>query len=208
MAKNTESKGISENFVLILAVVAVIVSIIGFSITYNSYMNQLTGYAVANGTVNVSVTGAALINFTTNNVNFGSGIAAVSTSPAYLYTNGTIVNGNGWTPVASPFVVENIGNVNVSLAISFRNTTAEFIGGSSPEFKYNISNKEATACQATAGFNLNTWYDASTTPNNICDKFQFYDSSDEIYINLWLKIPSDSYTGALSNMAILTYNAA
>ena len=56
----------SDNFLLVVAVVAVVVSIVGISVTYDSitsFQNMLTGFAVETGFVNVTLTSSATMLF-------------------------------------------------------------------------------------------------------------------------------------------------
>lgn len=200
----------TDKLLVWIAVIAVIISIAGVFITYNSVsliQNVLTGRATDSGTVNLTVQTSALINFTTDNINWGSGLVDAGKTYAVLATNGTVTDGN-WTSVSDPFIVENIGNVNVTIAISFSNDADDFLGGTSPEYKYNITNSEAGACDVGAtGFTLGSWVEASTGSTDVCDSFAFADALDEMQIDIYLKVPSDSLTGSRGSVVTLTYDA-
>ena len=199
-----EGKGL-----LILGVVAVIVVLVAVGI--NLGIIPLTGHATTAGTVNVSVDTLASVNFTVNNLNFGSGSVTAGYDAAYLYSNGTVTSGS-WVEntVTSGFLVENIGNVNATLNISFSNTAATMLGGLSPELKYNVTDKagETGACNGSAGFTMGAWTDAITTQTKICDRFMNADGTDEISIGIMMRIPSDSYTDARGNTVTITYSQA
>ncbi len=201
----------TDKVLVYIAVIAVIISVTGVFITYNSVsliQNILTGRATDTGTVNLSVQTSAAINFTTDNINWGSGVVDSGADSAQLCTNnGTVVDGN-WTPVSDPFVVEHIGNVNVTLNINFSNDADSFLGGTSPSYQYNITNKEDGACDVGAtGFTLNTWEDASTTAADICDVFGKDAGADEIEIDICLTVPSDSLTGSRGSVITMTAEA-
>jgi hypothetical protein len=121
---------------------------------------------------------------------------------------GTVTGGN-WT-AASGLILQNIGNVNVSLNLTGTKTAAQFLGGTNPVYQWNISNVEANSClNATGGtdfLNLNTFHNVNITIGNAgyCRIFQFIDSADSIRIDFNLTVPSDSQTGALSDTITAT----
>ena len=192
---------------LVVALLAVVFIIVAIGISFN--ILPLTGYVTTTGTVNVSVDTLASVNFTVNNLNFGSGAVTAGQDAAYLYSNGTVTGGT-WTPdtVTSGFLVENIGNVNTTLNISFSDTAATMIGGNSPALQYKVTDKsgETGACDVGAsGFTLGEYTDALTAQTRICDVFNNAAALDEISIDIYIKIPSDSYTDARGNVVTVTY---
>ncbi len=102
---------------------------------------NLTGKVTDTGVINITIESTASINFTTDFIDFGSGQVDAGQSSATIDTISVSSNGN-WTSPASNFVIENIGNVNVSLNLSFGKTAAQFLGGTSPSYKYNFTNVE------------------------------------------------------------------
>lgn len=189
----------SDNFLLAVAVIAVAVSIIGAGVTYNSVsiiQSMLTGYATQ-GTINLTVASSASINFTTDNINWGSGAITQGAANATLNTAGGAnnVTGGNFTGNTAGFVVENIGNVNVSFSLMTGKNASVLLGGTGPVYQYNVSNIEADSCVASAGFTLGTFYDVNTTATAgtlVCDKFQPQDGSDTLRIDVKLVIPSDT----------------
>ena len=200
----------TENLLLVVAVIAVIVSVIGAGLTYDSVTTLrqwITGFATDAGTINLSVGSQALINFTTNNIDWGAGNVTEGMSQALLSTaDGTNANGT-WGSVSQGLVVENIGNQNVTLNVTFGKTADDFIGGTNPSYQYNITNSEADSCTANAGFNLDTWNESTTITTAVCDDFHYGQGEDEITIDIKLVIPQDSDTGALGDTVTLTYEA-
>ncbi len=213
----------SDNILLIVAVIAVVISIIGTAITYNyltSFRNKLTGFATSTGTVNLSVESAASINFTTSNINWGSGRVNAGQNNATLNTAGganNVTNGN-WTGNTAGFVVENIGNVNVTFDLKTGKTAAQLVGGSAgggPQYQYNVTNQEVGSCRNSTGgttlkINLGTFYNVNTTDpgTRICDIFPYDSNNDTIRIDVRLVIPSDSLTGTLSDTFTVTFAEA
>ena len=195
----------SDNFVMVLAVAAVIVSAIGAGISYSSFTNQeswFTGYVTDSGTVNLTVITTASINFTTDNINFGVGRVDAGAPNATLVTTGRNNTGGNWTNVTQGFVLENIGNLNVSISIYTGKDADTFLGGTNPEYQFNVTNVEIGSCIPWAGFNLGEWYDANTTdPGTFaCSNFSYVDAGDELRIDMRLVVPSDSLTGDLGDI--------
>lgn len=196
----------NDNMLIAVAVIAVIVSVIGAGITYNSVMtfrNIITG-RVTEGVVNLTVETNAALNFTTDSVEFGSGRIDDGESHATLDTSaGTVSNGN-WTANSDGFVVENIGNVNISLSIN-ASTPAEFIGGSSPTYAWNVTNSEADSCINST--ELGVFNNFSGEYQSICDIFKSDNNNDEIRIDLLIAIPTDSKTGLLQDTIYTQFSA-
>ncbi|HOW37013.1 MAG TPA: hypothetical protein PLK34_02090 [Candidatus Pacearchaeota archaeon] len=202
-----------DNLVLFIASFAVFLSALGAGLTYynvNQYReNWFTGFALQSGDINLTVETAAAINFTVDSINWGSGMVDSGQSSATLNTccGGSVVNGN-WTAVSQGFEVVNLGNVNLTLLLKTGKTAATFLGGTAvtPDYEFNVTNKEADACNGTDVFNLNTFYDVNTTGDGtkVCDLFTSAEGRDEIRIDIKLVIPSDSLTGARSDTMTAT----
>ncbi len=206
----------NEKIVLVLALVAFLISGIAFSATYYSlahFKEQiLTGYATSTGTVNITVTSQVAINFTTNNINWGSGAVNPGATIAVLSTAtplATAVINGSWNNITQGFILQNIGNDDVNLTLSSGKNSSQFIGGTAgggPSYQYNVSNSKASSCQNTTVFNLGQWYDLnSTSPGtNICMNFSFVSTKNQIRIDIKLGVPSDSVTGNLSDTITAT----
>jgi hypothetical protein len=206
----------SDNLLLIIAVIAVTVSIMGAGLTYNylnSFRNKLTGFATT-GIVNLSVESVMSINFTTSIINWGSGRVNDGQANATLDTSRSgstnVTNGN-WTGNTAGFVVENIGNKNVTMNISFGKDAAGLLGGGSPRYQYNVTNNEGIGgcLNSTGGTDdlvLGTFMTANTTITSVCPKFLYDDTRDVIRVDLKLVIPSDSKTGTLTDTITATFS--
>jgi len=170
----------------------------------------VTGFVTDTATVNVTITSTANINFTTDNINFGTGVVSSGGTQAVLDTSaGTTAGGTGFTPNSAGLILQNIGNVNVSVTLE-GSDVATFIGGTSPAYKYNVSNgggAEAGSC--VAGIDQGAWQDVnSTSPGTlICSPLQNLQASDTVRIDIQLTIPKDSKTGALSDTLTATATA-
>ena len=204
----------SGKIFLVLAVIAVVVSLFSVGLLYLSVGNLVTVLsgraATSTGEANLTVETITSINFTTRAINFGSGRVNDGSASAYLDVNaGTVVRGN-WTAVAGALSIQNIGNLNVSLNLSVTKTAATFIGGTSPVYQWNVTNSEASSCVNLSGgsgnnlSHLGVYYNPNTTSANWCPLFQFIDSKDQMNISFNLTVPSDSITGALGDVVTAT----
>ena len=199
----------NDNFLLVVAVVAVAVSLIATGFTYFSIANlvsQISGFATSTAQANLTVESTAAINFTTNFISWGSGRVNPGSSSASLTTLGTNnVTGGNWTlTTAGGLRVENIGTINVSLNITVGKNASNFIGGTNPAYELNITNAEASSCLVST-FTLGSWYTANTTNNILnCGTFQFISGADSIRIDINLTVPETSLTGALTDTITAT----
>jgi len=204
----------TDNVLMTVAVIAVVVSVLGMGITYNYFTtveDWLTGFGVI-GSVNLTVETLAAINFSTTNISFGSGQIDSGQSIATLVSsNGSITNGD-WGAPGNGMVIENIGNLNVTLDIATGLVDVTFIGGSSgggPRYEWNITNGagEADSCTAPGNLTMDTYENVSNVARRICDSFNFQDAQDIVQIDILLAIPDDSLTGALTDTITATFAA-
>ena len=174
----------------------------------SNYVGEMTGRAT--GTVNLSVqprTNYSLpaaydtINWSYGRVTEGESYAILAT------TNGTVENGN-WTAVSNGFIIENDGNVDLQLDISFGKTATNFLGGTSPEYKYNITTNESSSCTAAGGFTLGAWNEVAAGTINVCTNFSFDDEVDEVRVDFLLRIPNDSYIDTRGDSLSISVAAA
>jgi hypothetical protein len=206
----------TDNFLLIVAVIAVAISVLGAGLTYNyltSFRNKLTGFATDTGTVNLSVESTVAINFTTDIINWGSGQVNAGQANATLNTAGgatNVTNGN-WTGNTAGFILRNIGNKNATVNLSFGTDAAGLLGGTSPKYEFNVTDQAGfTSCFNSTGGTGNLGYlglfqTANTTVSVICSSFPYTDTNDTLRIDIKVIIPSDSKTGALSDTITATF---
>ncbi len=192
-----------------MAIAAILASTFAMFGVYRSsrdLFNTLSGKATI-GEANVTVETVALVNFTTGSINWGSGRVSAGSDAASLNTFATNnVTGGNWTlQTAGGLRLQNQGNVNVTLNLSGTKTAAQFIGGTNPVYKWNISNVESNSCLNSSGgtgsMALYTFYDVNTTATaQFCGRFQYVDTADTIRIDFNLTVPSDSLTGTLNDL--------
>ena len=160
----------------------------------------ITGNAVANGSINVTINSSVSLNFTTSEVNWGTGAVDSETLWATIDTVGNVENGT-WSALSGGLVIRNAGNVNLTLNLSMGKNASTFIGGTGESYEYNVSNVDAGACIPPGGFSLDTYYDAGTN-TLICD---YFEPNESIRVDLKLVIPFDSSQGILSDVATISY---
>jgi len=196
------------NLFFFLSLVIFISSAVFLIGTYSSLikLSKFTGGAVDSSVINLTIEESVLINFTVDNINWGIGFVFGNASYSFVDTLGNVVNGT-WDPVSSGFVIENIGNLNLSLNFSTGKNAESFIGGTAPSYKYRISNIESGACIPPSGFNLDEFYEilSPDTSTQICESFLIGKS---IVFDLSLTIPSNSLIGNLSDEISISFEQA
>ncbi len=215
----------SDNTLMAIALVAVIVSALGAGFTYYTISDfkesWLSGFATF-GTVNLSVESSVTINFTTDIINFGSGLVFSNNTNATLDTSRgpTNVSGGNWTLQNRGYIViENLGNNNVSLDLMSDMAAAAFLGGTGPQFQFNVSSLETNACTNTSdgGINMSngayirdTFVDVNTSApgERVCDRLSYADTRDTVRVDVKLVVPYDGATGARGARLTATVAAA
>ena len=195
----------SENFMLTVAIITMLISALSLGFTYfsvNSFkQNILTGYTITtNGTIYINITSQESFNLSTATINWGVGRVNASDVQAFLDTSqNSVVNGT-WTPVSSGFVLENTGNVNLSISIKSGKVASTFIGGTNPVYQMNVTSNEASSCINVTGYNLSFYVDVNNTGGwSVCSNLSYIDTADTIKVDVRLIVPYNSITGNLSD---------
>ena len=209
----------NSKVITFLALIALTASIFSIGLVFNStktLFNVISGYATSTGEANLTIETVVAVNFTNAHINWGSGRVNNGAPNATLETTegtGSVVNGN-WTRVDTGLILENIGNLNVTLNMSGTKTAAQMIGGTGPQynwlFNFNTGENAATclnASGASIGFSDN-YASVNTTSAEICRFFGFGNSNDALLIDFQVVVPSDSFTGALGDTITATAFAA
>ena len=104
--------------------------------------------------------------------------------------------------------MSNNGKVYVCLNLSGTKTAAQFIGGTSPVYRWNVTVLEVNSCLNATGGTGNLPYgffaNVNTSQQQFCNNFSFVNSADAIVIQFNLTVPADSSTGALSDTITAT----
>ncbi len=170
---------------------------------------RFTGYAVTNnetGVVNVTIQTSAALNFTTDLLDFGAGTITPG-SRALVWTNGTAV---AWTPaVANPtgqLVLENIGNVNLSVTLQTNKTAVDFLGGTDPGFGAQVADDPNAIGSCTGNQTFASYAPINETAQLACQSLGYAPNQDTVDINFFINI-SDNAIGAktVGIVAIGTY---
>ena len=171
---------------------------------------EITGYAVTaneTGVVDVTITTSAALNFSTAILDFGSGAVNTGEPGATIDSESTVTDGT-WGVTSGELVLENIGNVNVSLTLSTNKTVDDFIGGTSPTFKAKTSDKAGNtgACSGAVETFDGSYIEINQTLQIACSTLEFDVDRDEINIDFELFIPNDaSGSKTIGIVAIGTY---
>ena len=205
-AKNTNKQ--ASKFLYYFAIALLIVSLAVFFVNVDKFF-RITGKATSTGTANLTIESITNINFTTNNINWGSGAVTAGQANATLDTAkgaNNVTRGN-WTGNTAGLVVENIGNQNVTLLIKAGLNAATLLGGTNPSYMFNFSNPEANSCTFNSSTTAGTYYTANNTDRQVCDTFDINQNSDTLRIDMQLVIPSNSKTGAIGDIITVTATA-
>lgn len=199
---------LSNKTLSMLLVAAIAVSLFGTLFSLNKLSTlSTTGYATqVNATAQVQINASTSIVFLVSSINWGSGRVNSSFTNCSMYTDGMANNDGCWgfATVSSPLVIENDGNVNVTLQLATNATATTFIGGSSgggPKFMYKIADNESSSCTSaapTAYTDVNTTYPGTT----ICAPLAFDNTKDTVKINVYVNIPDDAVTTTATRVAI------
>lgn len=203
----------SDSVLVTVAIIAVLASLAGLVTNYysTSNLNNLfTGYATEEGTVNVTINSTTSVEIISANgtegksLDWGSG-SVETDGYAYLISNGTISGGSWEAIINEGFIIENKGNTNVTLNVSSNVNAETFIGGTNPQFEFNVTNNETGSCTGTL---LGTYTSFTTADAQLCTLFQAGGSIDSIRMDILLGIPNDANPGDKVATVYLDYEAA
>jgi hypothetical protein len=190
---------ISNNFLALLVVVAIVVVLAGFMMP-----TKITGNAGNEGTLTGTLGQTTAINFTNDTINFGT-IQVPGLAPSCQVDTESNTNCSGATAPTNGFVVENTGNVDVSLQLATGKNAADLLGGTGPVYQWKVSDKEAGSCVGAANAYVNV---NKTSPGTeICSNFTAYSTRDALNINVLLVIGSDVSPGAKTDTFTATATA-
>lgn len=208
---------ISNKTLAFLVFVAILVSLFGTFLSLNKLKyigpaQPITGMGTTPaGNATLTVVTLSELNFTDKSVAWGAGyvntsggytVCKLNTTDAYPPASGCA----NFTQETTGLIIENDGNTNLTIQLS-SNVSAgtDFIGGTNPAFRYNVSNNENFACLNVSGnehpwdFNANeSFKDVNTTGAGtiVCPRLQYTDANDSLKIHLHVEIPYDAPAAA------------
>jgi hypothetical protein len=216
----------SDGLLLVLAIIAVLVSLAGFLISMS--VGGITGNQINPidyGYVNVTVQSTVAIRMNVTTINFGAGaitpgqvvILESNTTPDGLggSFNRTNVTKGGDGKVIGGLIIENYGNGPVSLALASNKDANAFIcGGDSscqthttpPQFQLMWQNNFSGSC-STPAWTEKAWNNAPTSSTPICTAFNQATNGNRLEINARLRL-NDKTPGGATKGAIITFTAS
>lgn len=220
---------ISNNLIAGLLIVAIVISGLGMLAFVNIPPITLTGAATETGYANLSISGLVSITMVRNASDFGNGTLAGADQLIHTqqdnapttFDDGSEGNDTHYGSCASPsdedncvypFVVENSGNVNVSINLSADNEASTWIkSGAAAQFKGKNNVSDACGASFGPGFGEGSWTDLNTTETVACSDLRFEESPtryDQIRIHFRLGVPSDTTGSRTSTITIGAVDAS
>ena len=218
---------ISNRTLAILLVVAIAISLGGtiLSLDKLGQISMPTGAATDTGTATINVTSQASIIFKVTSVDFGAGwvnstqadtceMTAVNTTDGSAST-ACIGAGAGtqWGSGKSGFVIENNGNVNLTVDVECNRNWSNFVGIPSGGFRFMLYNNETGSCNADSLNQAtdNEWYSwpgNNSEKVNVCNStgggFAFADSKDSLVLDINVTIHYQSNMTGSAQTATIT----
>ncbi|MFA5106076.1 MAG: LamG domain-containing protein [Candidatus Micrarchaeia archaeon] len=141
------------------------------------------------GTLGINITSTNQIAVYTSSANNNSALSFIPVTPPAAGSITLMSNeSSNVTGGDTGFLVENQGNVNVSITVASDKNAASFIGGSGPLFQMFGGVNESGACPV-----LNeSMQNLSGSEITVCPSLAFSDSQDTIWAYVLVKIDSDS----------------
>jgi len=159
-------------------------------------------FAGYTGSVGLTLDGTTQVSFTTASVAWGTGSVIASGTPCTLDTDATNTGCPSFNNVSTPLVIENTGTFAVKLELSSNKDAADFIGGTSPTFKWKVTNKEVGSCDDGTLPLASYTTIVKTTATTACAKFlkvpTCETAASTLDVDLQVVIPSDATAEAKS----------
>ena len=194
-----------NNFLTIVAIVAVCVALVNMGITINKIgdIKELTGYATDTGQANLTIESSASVSFVTSTVDWGSGSVVEASGSAWMDTEGNNYSGN-WTVVSQGLTLENQGNCNVTFSLTTSNIATSFIGGDGAEYEIKLTDNETGACGANS---LSTYTNATAGSQTACTNMGYTPSTkNAVDIDINITIPEGATPGAKGSIITASAN--
>jgi len=202
-----------DKSITILAILAIVLAVIAITSVFYSGVIYVSLIGNVVGEANLTIASEVNIN-TTRDLDWGEGRVDVDQSSAQLNTSqGTVSNGN-WTAVTTGLLIQNNGNVNVSLALKSSVNDSELMGGTGYLFEWNISNFEANSCGDRGNFDefdnfstVNTSSGLAGDGTIVCIKFDYISTADVLELDFSIVVPEDVAAGQKSSLITMVATA-
>ena len=195
---------ITNNTLVGILAFAIFISLFGTLIGFEKMdsMEHTTGFATLNttGLAQLTVNTTADVRFVVNSVNWGSGSVNVSLLWCMMNTTGAKSPGcQSFTTVSQGLTLVNDGNNNVSVQLYSNVSAVTFLGGTNPNFEYNVSNNITGSCQGS-GVTPTVFTDVNTTlpGTQICPLLDFNPTKNSLLIGVLVNFSYDAPQGAKS----------
>jgi hypothetical protein len=200
--------------ILVLFIIALLLTSLAVYLRFvGPFENHLETGLVSESKMNLTIYTGIIINFSVDVIDWGSGKVRAGYENATLSTSGInflekVVGGNwsgAYTNKTEGFIIENIGNVDVTINLKTGLNASGFIGGSEPLYQFNVTNNMTGSCSNSSGFNLGQWYDVNISGEGarVCDRLT-YNAQNKIRVDILLRIPRDSNLGPLHDKVTAT----
>lgn len=200
---------LSNKALALLLLIAIVVSVGGTVFTLQRMSAAgVTGYVTSDpvtGKTNFSIDSSLSIRFVNALVPFGSGFVNGTMTSCTMGTNNTpplntrgCINFNTTVHEAN-LTIENDGNVLANVSLNFTRNATTFIGGTSPQFQYEVTDGEASSCtdiRNASAFKEVGAIEVDGTDARVCDGLLFDDGNDLLEVGFWLLIPEDADLGS------------
>ncbi|MFH0936579.1 MAG: hypothetical protein V1815_02795 [Candidatus Woesearchaeota archaeon] len=207
-------KQLSDNTIIILVCIAIVLTLIVSFVDFNKINNLITGASSATeiGYVNVTIQANILINSTDPNINFGN--CKPITGGTQHWSNDTTTGGTGSGQCSSltaidNITIQNLGNTDANVSVKTGHLAPSLIGGTAPKFQYTTEN--ATGCKKHASSGLASLdsiivnFTAINTPYRFCDNLSFAVSARNVEMWAGIFIPADAPADTIAAYANLTF---
>jgi len=207
---------ISNQTLALLLIIALVISLGGTLLSLQKMgqpiaITGLAGSNVTRGNFTLTVSDVTWINFSRKSCSFGTGYA-IGGNPCKMNTSGyENLSGcsTGFTGAGCnfPLEIKNIGNNNVTLNLTFKNSSA-FLGGASAQVWFKMLNGTSTltnpGCRQrnTNMSKFASWREISRAwwSNRTCDRFTFGTGQNTVSIHMQVRFGPDALTGQRINL--------
>jgi hypothetical protein len=203
-------KQIPQPILISLVFIAIIVVSAGIFVLLTVIPLDLTliaGFAELGAEVNFTVESSLSISLPVSNVSFGS--SSIGSTTIELNTTNDTTKGTG-----NPFsfnepgaiTIQNDGTTIINITLN-GTLAADFIGGTSPSFRFNVTNNESNTCPQTNISTMGGPVEILTTDQVLCNSTNSADSNDQLNIDIFMTVPADVAIGAKTATITITASA-